>query len=239
MPFPPNLSAPPTPSQTPGPHKLMALQGLTILAVEDSRFTSDALRLMCQRSGARLRRADSLHTARAHLAVYLPDVMLIDLGLPDGRGEELIRDLTAPDSPHPVVLAMSGDPLARSSALAAGAAGFLDKPFPGLAAFQRCLLAHLPDSDSLPDLVTDSALQADRLALTDDLAMAAAALRAAPGLAERVYLSGFLAGLARQTQDEPLHHASAVLAMPGADLEPVAKLIDARLAISAAFAPSA
>ncbi len=71
----------------------LPLQGLTLLAVEDSRFASDALRLLSQRSGARLRRAESLEAAWAHLRVYRPDVILVDLGLPDGRGETLIRRL--------------------------------------------------------------------------------------------------------------------------------------------------
>ena len=39
------------------------LLGQTILMVEDSRFTCEALRLICQRSGARVRRADTLVSA--------------------------------------------------------------------------------------------------------------------------------------------------------------------------------
>ena len=44
------------------------LLGLTILVVEDSRFASEAMRLLCLASGARIRRADSLRSARRHLA---------------------------------------------------------------------------------------------------------------------------------------------------------------------------
>lgn len=229
MPFPPNLAPPLQPAA------LMALQGITVLAVEDSRFACDALRLMCQRSGARLRRADSLHTARAYLAVYRPDLVLVDLGLPDGRGEELIRDLALAVQ-GPVVLGMSGEPAAREGALAAGAAGFMEKPFPGLAAFQRTLVAHLPDAAERLVAASDAALQADPLALCDDLAIAAAALRAGPGLAERAYLSGFLAGIARQTRDETLQAASATLGDPAGKLGPVTRLIETRIAASAAFA---
>jgi DNA-binding response OmpR family regulator len=90
---------PPPPHQPPsdGPAPLrygrpvQPLAGLTILAVEDSRFASEALRLMCLRSDARLRRADSLEQADRHLSVYRPDVVIVDLGLPDGNGADLIR----------------------------------------------------------------------------------------------------------------------------------------------------
>lgn len=128
----------------------LPLQGLTVLAVEDSRFASDALRLMCQRAGARLRRAETLETARAHLRTYRPDVVIVDLGLPDGRGEALIRDLVLSARRPAVILGTSGAEGGRSAALAAGADGFLDKPFESLAAFCLALRRHLPDLDVLP-----------------------------------------------------------------------------------------
>jgi CheY-like chemotaxis protein len=76
------------------PRPVLPLDGLTLLTVEDSRFASEALRLLCQRSGARLRRAETIEIALRHLSVYRPDVVIVDLGLPDGDGADLIRSLS-------------------------------------------------------------------------------------------------------------------------------------------------
>lgn len=188
------------------------LHGLTVLVVEDSRFACDALRLLCQRSGARLRRAETLHAARAHLKVYRPDVVIVDLGLPDGRGETLIRNL-ALQVPHPaVILGSSGDPAGRAAALAAGAAGFLEKPIASLAAFQSALLHHLPDRATRV-MVAPSPVglpPADPQALRDDLARAADLIATASDPVQRKYLIGFLTGLARSTQDRALAQAAAL-----------------------------
>jgi CheY-like chemotaxis protein len=231
MPFPP---APHPFADATKASDLDALRGLTVLAVEDSRFASDALRLMCQRSGARLRRAEGLETARAHLSVYQPDVVLIDLGLPDGRGENLIRDLK--DTPGLIVIGMSGDPDGRALALAAGAAGFIEKPIPGLRFFQQTILALLPDGQDRALVAADTAVGADLLALRDDLVSAVAAIVAVRGSGERAYLSGFLKGIARQTQDAQLGEASDRIAVPGAALEPLARLLQDRLARADPFA---
>jgi len=91
----------PRPNQRP-------LLGLTVLLVEDSRYFADAVRLMSIRSGARLRRADCLASARKHIKIYRPDVVLVDLGLPDGRGQEFIKEIANSPGASPVI-AMSGE----------------------------------------------------------------------------------------------------------------------------------
>ena len=190
---------------------LLPLRGITILAVEDSRFASEALRLMCRRLGARLRRAESILAARSHLKLYRPTLVIVDLGLPDGRGEALIREIVMKGAGAPVVLGSSADPTGRASALAAGAEGFLDKPLESFAAFHASLLRHLPDHvTAVAD--PDAPLIPDHLALRDDFARAAALIEAGlatgPDAESQSYLSRFVTGVARHAHDTALAEAA-------------------------------
>lgn len=121
------------------------LRGLTILSVENGRETCETLRLMCQHSGARLRRADDPFAARRHLRVYRPAAVIVDIGLPDGVGMHLLAGLSR-IRPRPALLATSADPCDTLPAEACGADGFLDRPPESLAAFQRTVLGALSTS---------------------------------------------------------------------------------------------
>ncbi|RGP39310.1 response regulator [Pseudotabrizicola alkalilacus] len=214
----------------------LPLSGVTILLVEDSRFASDALRLMCQRSGARLRRAHSMANAQAHLRTYCPDVAIVDLGLPDGRGDRLIRDLTI-SRRVAVVLGLSGDPDGRGLALAAGAKGFLEKPLQGLGTFQRAILRHMPGRFALTARDDEGPADAavDPLALRDDLAHAAALMALAPDAAGRGYLARFVAGVARSAGDADLAEAAAAAALRAEALPQLHRLVHLRLGQGARF----
>ncbi|MEL6645919.1 MAG: response regulator [Pseudomonadota bacterium] len=220
------------------PTKDRPLLGQTILVVEDSRFASEALRLMCLRSGARIRRADSLASATRHLSTYMPSIAIVDLGLPDGSGIDLIDTMASAQPRIPVILATSGDDGMHEAALDAGAHGYLEKPLTSLAAFQAAIMAHLPPTPGIAPLraVDEPELSPDALAYRDDLARAAAVARAGADRETLNYLAQFLGGLATSAGDTPLKDAADDLKdalQNGAQAEPqfqrLAGLIEARL----------
>lgn len=213
------------------------LQGLTVLVVEDSRFASEAIRLLSLRSGARIRRADSLRAAHRHLRVYRPSIVIIDMGLPDGSGAELIAELSADPVGVAVLLAMSGDTDTRDQAIAAGADGFLEKPVESLAVFQQTILSILPPSEGprVPRAVPQDVICPDAIAFQDDLIHAADLMRDRADEHTKDYVAQFLSVLARSAQDRTLEKAADRLARAegrgaGADWQRVEDLLQDRLA---------
>ena len=191
----------------------LPLLGQTVLVVEDSRFACEALRLICQRSGARIRRADTLRAANRHLRTYRPSVALIDLGLPDGSGLDLIATLSRAEPRVSVILAMSGDDDLADEAMVAGADAFISKPITSVGAFQSAILAQLPEDARPPGLrvVTTEEVLPDRIALRDDLSHAADLLAEAPDAMTLAYVATFLTGLAKSADDEGLADAAREL----------------------------
>jgi CheY-like chemotaxis protein len=226
-----DLTSPGVPHGGPVNRPVLPLHGVTLLVVEDSRFASEALRLMCQRSGARMRRADSIARARRHLAAWRPDVVIVDLGLPDGDGTDLIRELAAPPGFGPAILASSGDPDLRCAAIGAGAAGFLEKPVDSIVAFQAAILRLFPGAPP-PKSDLEEIPVPDRMALTDDLAHAAELLAQPAGAVQRGYLTRFLSGLARAAGDGALALAAHRAAAGEDGLPALSALVQARLAMS-------
>ncbi len=214
------------------------LLGLTVLVVEDSRFASEAVRLMCLRSGARIRRADSLENARRHLAIYRPTVLLVDVGLPDGSGLSLIKSASDATPRIEVVLGMSGDDHAREVA-EAGADGFLEKPVQSLSAFQSSILAHLAADRQPPSprSVPDEMIQPDPIAYRDDLTHIAQVLDDTNDDTALDYVTQFLGGVARIAKDHDLDQAVSNLTKlrragnnPDAGVVALSQLVQTRIA---------
>lgn len=199
------------------------LLGLTILLVEDSRYASEAMRLLCLRSGARIRRADSLRAARRHLQVYRPSAVVVDVGLPDGSGLDLIYELDQAVPRVGVLLGCSGDDHAEEEAINAGADGFLAKPIHSLATFQEAIVSRLPADLQPPGprSISSEAIDPDPMAFRDDMAHAAEVLTDTSDGKMLDYAAQFIGGVARSAADDALAIAARQLAETRAQGRPV------------------
>ncbi|MEL6171222.1 MAG: response regulator [Pseudomonadota bacterium] len=189
------------------------LLGLTILVVEDSRYACETMRLMCLRSGARIRRADSLRSARRHLKVYRPSAVIVDVGLPDGSGLELIQDMAQASPRVNAILGISGDPEMEQRARDAGADSFIAKPFSSLAEFQQAIISVLPmQRPTGPRALSNDDVNPDQMAYSDDISHAASLLDEHPEGPMLDYITQFVGGVARSAKDDALVAAADRLA---------------------------
>ena len=111
-----------------------------VLVVEDSTFVTDALTILLESAGHRVRVAATVAEAVALGAESPADVMLLDLSLPDGDGVEALLRLRAAGAEPPVTVALTGrdDDRTVQRCRAAGCREVLLKPVP-----TRELLARL------------------------------------------------------------------------------------------------
>lgn len=101
----------------------------TILIVEDEQAIRRFVRTALEAEGFRVCEADGVQRGLLEAATRKPDLVVLDLGLPDGDGQDFIRDLRR-WSPIPViVLSARVDETDKIQALDAGADDYLIKPF--------------------------------------------------------------------------------------------------------------
>ena len=100
-----------------------------ILVIDDEsqihRFLSPAL----DAAGYEPRRTDSGQEGLRGIALWSPDAVVLDLGLPDGDGVDLIRDLRTWSAMPIIVLSARSAEASKIAALDAGADDYLVKPF--------------------------------------------------------------------------------------------------------------
>lgn len=104
----------------------------TVLVVDDHPPLRQAVSAWLRTMGAgTVYEAGSIAQARTHAHTSGPcDLALLDVGLPDGSGLELVTELRALGWTRLVVLASSDDPDAARSAFRAGAQAYLRKSAP-------------------------------------------------------------------------------------------------------------
>jgi DNA-binding response OmpR family regulator len=117
------------PAHPPGVGQLPATGKISVLVVEDDRGIATQLVRGLTRGGYE---ADHVMTGREALAHAEPDVVLLDLGLPDTDGVEVCRRMRARSDVVIIVVTARGEEQERVLALDAGADDYMVKPF-GLA----------------------------------------------------------------------------------------------------------
>jgi two-component system KDP operon response regulator KdpE len=100
-----------------------------VLLVEDERHIRRFLRTSLEAEGWRVFEAETLRQGLVDAATRKPDLVIADLGLPDGDGVDLIRELRTWSSVPVLVLSARSDEGAKVRALDAGADDYIEKPF--------------------------------------------------------------------------------------------------------------
>lgn len=103
----------------------------TILLVEDNETIRHAFSILLEDSGYRVLQAGTGAEALGAARRDRPDLVLMDLGLPDLSGLEVTRRLKAdPTTRAVIVVALTGRALEtdQNACLEAGCAGYLAKP---------------------------------------------------------------------------------------------------------------
>jgi DNA-binding response OmpR family regulator len=100
-----------------------------VLIVEDEASIADVVEFALKRSGFATSVATTLVAARSQLQLEAPDLVVLDLGLPDGDGLDLCRELSVRSRVPVVVLTCRDEELDRVLGLESGADDYVVKPF--------------------------------------------------------------------------------------------------------------
>ncbi len=144
--------------------------GARILFVEDEPTIAEPFGRALAREGFDVIGARSVAEARQRFSRRAPDLVLLDLTLPDGDGRDLCRELRASGVPI-IMLTARGTELDRVTGLELGADDYVVKPFSGAeviarirAVLRRAAAAARPEGPiEVGDLVVDAGSRRARL----------------------------------------------------------------------------
>ncbi len=120
---------------------------LNILAVDDEAAILELVRSSLSTEGHHVVTASSLRQARGHLDCENFDLLIVDIGLSDGNGLDLVQKVRSDFSGWIIVLTGRGDVTDRVVGLEVGADDYIVKPFHvrELRARVRAVQRRLPD----------------------------------------------------------------------------------------------
>lgn len=109
----------------------------TILVVEDDTPIRNLIKTALEMDQYRLRTASNGNQAILEAASHQPDIILLDLGLPDMDGIEVIRKVRSWSSVPIIIISARSEDNDKIDALDAGADDYLTKPFSTLELLAR------------------------------------------------------------------------------------------------------
>lgn len=124
---------------------------MRLLVVEDDPSLGDVLVRALTEDGYAVDLSTRVDDARHQVETNEYDVVVLDVGLPDGSGLDLCAEFRADGNKVPVLMLTARDSLSdKVAGLDSGADDYLTKPFdyPELAARVRALLRRPPDAQS-------------------------------------------------------------------------------------------
>lgn len=135
----------------------MTASGPLVLVIEDEAPMRKLISAALGAQGYRVQEAASAQQGVALLTSHNPDLVLLDLGLPDGDGLELTRRLREFTQVPVIVLSARGREDDKVAALDAGADDYLTKPFGvnELLARMRVALRHAQAAGGAPEQVIE------------------------------------------------------------------------------------
>lgn len=108
-------------------HLTLPMQKLRLMLIEDEELFARAVAKRLQKAGYECEHAETIADARALAHQLAPDLVLLDMRLPDGNGIELLKEFAAAGVPV-IVMTAHGDVGDAVNAMKQGAIDYLKKP---------------------------------------------------------------------------------------------------------------
>ncbi|MFZ4573862.1 MAG: response regulator [Phycisphaerales bacterium] len=100
-----------------------------VLIIEDEEAIRRFLKATLEANDFRVKESSTAHDGVLQAVTVRPDLILLDLGLPDGDGLQVTRTIRTESAVPIVVLSARGQEIDKVAALDAGADDYLTKPF--------------------------------------------------------------------------------------------------------------
>ncbi len=100
-----------------------------VLIVEDDHNIQSFVQTILEMGGYQVLTAERCRQGLLVFASHMPDLVVLDLGLPDMDGEEFIRQVRIDSAVPIIVLSARSDEIDKVSALDLGANDYITKPF--------------------------------------------------------------------------------------------------------------